>query len=537
MKQITSVFSKFKLLDIFGIPILLCYKERRKFKTNIGASISIGVMAICFYFFVLQLKGWINMENSQTIYSNENFSVQSLLNDNKTIEYTLDNFNYNIYFVVRAEFPNGSMILFQNLTKYFDIQYKYKTPYNVKYDPIESVPCNVRSANDFLRLSYKPDDIPINKSNPVRMCVKEPISMGLMTEKKTHTVWRPALSLQIKPCKNSTNTSSECASENEIKEIMKFISIQASIPKTIYDFKNRTNPIQRMFKYEFYRLDWNLKKSFLYEINPTFFYHDVGYFSDDYQFDNLNFNPSQQTIDINSKTDDYLFQYDIVTSFQVEKYFIRNQKLNDILGSFGGIINLLYTIGNFICFYMNYFLFMRSLLKTTFKFINFGKKIDFTSKLAKENNNKNLEQNSEIIEPKKLFNFSAFHSLFCRLHDKQEKELFEKSKKLLYGYIDIKGIIKRLQEVDKLKNVLLNDSQRFFFDLIPKPEVSCKQNKKNSLFGIENIVKIRLKQTSENIIKENHRKLIESDQNKIGERIISFLGKDTLSALKGKKGM
>ena len=260
MKSISSVISKFKLLDIFGIPIQLCYKEKRKFKTNIGAIISLGVLIMSLYFFVLQLNGWVNVENSTTIYSTENFSVQSLLNDNRSIEYSLDNFNYNVYFVVRAEFPNGSMILFQNLTKYFDIQYKYKTPFNVKYDPVESVPCNVRAANDFLRLSYNPNSIPFDKTNPVRMCVKDPILMGLIADKKTQTVWRPALSLQIKPCKNATNTSSECASENEIREIMKYISIQASIPKTIYDFKNKTDPIQRMFKYEFYRLDWNLKK-------------------------------------------------------------------------------------------------------------------------------------------------------------------------------------------------------------------------------------------------------------------------------------
>ena len=46
------------------------------------------------------------------------------------------------------------------------------------------------------------------------------------------------------------------------------------------------------------------------------------------------------------------------------------------------------------------------------------------------------------------------------------------SKSLLDDYIDIEKIIKKIQEIDKLKLILLTEPQRFLFDLVPKPVVS-----------------------------------------------------------------
>ena len=193
----------------------------------------------------------------------------------------------------------------------------------------------------------------------------------MATELDRGTVNTHSLGLKVKQCINSTENDNFCAQIEEIQQMIKYVTIQASIPKAIYDFKNKTRSIKRMYKDEIFLLYWNLKKILFTEINPTFLYKDYGFFSEDYVFDSVNFNPTQAVFDVNSKTEENVFfYYQILTSFQIEKYYIRNQKLNDIVRSFGGIVNVLYTIGNIICVYLNRFLFVNSLVNLAFN-INF----------------------------------------------------------------------------------------------------------------------------------------------------------------------
>ena len=97
------------------------------------------------------------------------------------------------------------------------------------------------------------------------------------------------------------------------------------------------------------------------------------------------------------------------------------------------------------------------------------------------------------------------------------------SKKILYEYIDLKKIIYRLQDVDKLKNILLNETQKFFFDLIPKPEiVEESKNHKGSIFGVNQIVKQKLKATSQEILRNNFKKL-RTSTNSVDKKIFLLL--------------
>ena len=61
--------------------------------------------------------------------------------------------------------------------------------------------------------------------------------------------------------------------------------------------------------------------------------------------------------------------------------------------------------------------------------------------------------------------------------------------KHLHEYLDIRKIIKRLQDLDKLKMVLLTEDQRRLFEHIPKPYVIDPTNK----FSMESITKYKKK--------------------------------------------
>lgn len=362
--------SYFKYADIFGVPIELYFHGSRRYRSYSSALISTFIIAFSLYLLCLQLIGWNNIDNSTTIYSTENFSVTSLLTENRSIEYTLNSENYNIYFAVWATLPNGNELNYIDLAKYFQIQYKYSpTGDEVNAVNIESESCNTLTQNNFLGLAYN-DSIKPNDVNEFQMCIKSPFKMGLMGDLASQSVFSPSILFEISKCSNETAIKKySCASDEEIQQIIKYVHVQASIPKTIFDFKNKTFPIKRIYKYEDYSLDLNLIKRMANEIDPTFLYKDCGYLFDNYILDSLNFNPNQPTININTKDSDsnVLFQYDITSSYQIEKLYVKNQKLNEMLGSYGGMINLLYTICNFICYYINSYFLSKSLLKIAFQ--------------------------------------------------------------------------------------------------------------------------------------------------------------------------
>lgn len=58
----------------------------------------------------------------------------------------------------------------------------------------------------------------------------------------------------------------------------------------------------------------------------------------------------------------------------------------------------------------------------------------------------------------------------------------------LYEYLDVKNIVRKLQDIDKLKLILFDEKQRSAFELLPKPGIGKRKNN-NSTLTIESIVK------------------------------------------------
>lgn len=367
MKKCKINFSFLKSFDVFGVPIQLTFNERNYYQSYFGAVISSIVRGLVLYFFISQILSWVNIENSTTITSKENYTVQSFLKANRSVEYIWDSSNYNVYFALIGYLSNGEILSYRELSKYFSLEYYYSSDGYDSYEKIESEPCNMRKSYDFLLNDYDREHTSENEINNYTTCVKNPLIMGLRKDPNMKVILRPVLSFQIRKCKNGSAII--CASEDEIKEMIKYVSVQVSIPQTIYDFTNKTSPIKRLYNFEFYYLDWNLKKNIGYEINPTYLYKDQGIFSDDFKFDSINFNPGYKTIDINSKDDsDVLFGYEFSVSFQSDIYYIRNEKFNNLLGRFGGWINIIFKIGSFLCSYFNNFFFTKALINACFKF-------------------------------------------------------------------------------------------------------------------------------------------------------------------------
>ena len=377
-------FNYLKFFDIFGVPIQIYLNRKAKFTSAFGAIISLFVLAISFYFLVKQFISWYNLEAANIISSIENTSAPSLVNDNRTIEYNFDHKNYLIYFSINAWLQDSSVLSYKELNKYLDIKYYYTVDW-INIEMLESEDCNIREINEFLNLAYDENELPENATNHRQMCIKAPMRMGMFPNLEMSDVEISTFMMQIRKCQNTTENNNSCAPIEEIQNNIKYVTVQATIPNTVYDFKNQSSPVKRTYKYEFYSLDLRFSKIISTNLNPTFLYKDYGLFDDDYRIDSINFNPGQQNIDFNSVNEDdpILFNYQLWISDQKNIYYMKNQKLNDIFGNFGGTTSVLFSIGSYICMSINEFLYINSLLNVAFKF-NLKKKGSSVTVISKK---------------------------------------------------------------------------------------------------------------------------------------------------------
>lgn len=112
---------------------------------------------------------------------------------------------------------------------------------------------------------------------------------------------------------------------------------------------------------------------------------------------------------------------------------------------------------------------------------------------------------------------------FCAylLPSKKTRMFYQKGSKHLHEYLDIRKIIKRLQDLDKLKMVLLSDEQRRLFEYIPKPDVLDANNK----FSLESITKYKKKAKDRKISKNfpHTMKTMIEDNDPVNKRILDCL--------------
>ena len=111
--------------------------------------------------------------------------------------------------------------------------------------------------------------------------------------------------------------------------------------------------------------------------------------------------------------------------------------------------------------------------------------------------------NSDDLSPnknmEKTFKFSVFSNICPRF---TKHEVYGEALKNHYEYMDVHNIIKRLQDIDKLKLVLFDENQRRLFETLPKPGILGKSKmsypKKMRLESIVGLKTARVRKSSIN---------------------------------------
>lgn len=84
----------------------------------------------------------------------------------------------------------------------------------------------------------------------------------------------------------------------------------------------------------------------------------------------------------------------------------------------------------------------------------------------------------------------------------------------------MENIIEKLQDIDKLKMILLDENQRKLFSLIPKPGIKAKTTEENQHLTMESLIdlkKIRRKKEPMKTVLKN------LDDNSLNRKMIEFM--------------
>eukprot|EP01017_Pseudomicrothorax_dubius_P029191 TRINITY_DN3521_c0_g1_i5.p1 TRINITY_DN3521_c0_g1~~TRINITY_DN3521_c0_g1_i5.p1 ORF type:complete len:242 (-),score=49.24 TRINITY_DN3521_c0_g1_i5:105-830(-) len=93
-------------------------------------------------------------------------------------------------------------------------------------------------------------------------------------------------------------------------------------------------------------------------------------------------------------------------------------------------------------------------------------------------------KSKELVLHKKAINFGFIGQILPCL-DKVKKSLFDRAKEKVNNYLDIRFIIEKLQEIDKMKQILLTREQMLMMKFIPKPEITEYINSRVHAYEIQ----------------------------------------------------
>ena len=120
-----------------------------------------------------------------------------------------------------------------------------------------------------------------------------------------------------------------------------------------------------------------------------------------------------------------------------------------------------------------------------------------------------------------------------------KEKLFLRSQQQIADQLDILLIMKQVQEIDKLKRILLNDEELYLFNLVSKPMVLLdnktsylsKEDKdkrfKFSLFEKPNLEKDSLQKNYEKVTKY-------AENSEIDKRLLKLIDEDVICFLKNE---
>lgn len=359
-------FSFFSFFDLYGKQFQFYIDRKRTVSSRFGGLISLIVLTLAFYTFGLNLYTWENFQNFKVISSSKSSSPAQLLASGQNFSFTFTHENYFLYFALSADLQNGTFLEYYDLARYFTPRMSYidQNFFTIEI-PLEN--CWKKKQFEFLQQPYEGDD---NARGTKILCLKNDVLMGLMPNQTMQYILNPSLIYQVVKCRNSSENNFSCASEEQIEEMLPFVSLQVSIPKSAYDFRDTENPRKRNWDSQVIHLDYNLVKWYTGFLQQSYLMTDEGIWNEEYKEKSVDFNVENIQYEVsirNNSNNDVLMKFGFHFGFNIQIYYLQNMKLTEIIGTFGGTINLLMSIGQIICNFYNGMIIKHKLINMAFE--------------------------------------------------------------------------------------------------------------------------------------------------------------------------
>lgn len=473
-KQAKKIFRFLGILDLFQQNVSLKLNNRYRVSITLGKILTVGIFVFMLYNFIasdmimranpLVIQQVVQVDTRPKFDFNKENIVLSLAIVDRNNEIQSDSSIFDIY-AMRTLAHNGR---------------------NSQQSFLETEKC---TADYFKRF---PDYFE-NTNRSLATCIKNnnfSIS-GYWDEEKVEQ-----LNIIVMKCSNSSQTGITCKSQEEINKFFEEKFFAFWIEDKSFDMNEYENPIKSKIKYFSRTVEpskTKLIRLFLKESNLVL---DNGYVYpaqkslSTYSLGNMEFD--------DGKSDAAVFGMIIYSSDMKQVFQRRYQKLFDLLASLGGILNvLIISCSIFVKYFYECELTERILNKLyviSNRFENFkhmkrnGFKINpnQTRELIPEQSVERLQSVERSESPFKPGKISL--NFFERINLFRKKKKNRSQKESLYAeYIskcnkklDMIGLIRKLEEIEKIKHILFDEKQLSIFGMLEKQYLYLSDQQKTN---------------------------------------------------------
>lgn len=470
----------FRYIDLFQQNISLKMKNKYRFSLIIGRFFSLGIIIFILY----------NAINSDMINKTNPIVLQESLKNGTRPNIELNKDNFLLAFAISDDYsyyPHDPTIFnfALSLTTYKNGNYSY--------EQIDFELCNQSSLTNFNLVS----DLDLL----YLFCMKVPnfTLKGYWDEKEM-----TFLTIDLKRCINNSE-SNICKSEKEINEFFKIKYLNFFLNQPHFDIKNYENPVLSSIKTLFTGIEVGKRKDLSNYLKKTKVLTDGQIIYESYnEIETYIF--EEGTIDLQI-SDEYLISFIIYSSDYMLVYDRRYEKLFSLLASLGGILHPLLLIGSFIIKYINDWKINELIMNKIYA-------LDVASTQISQNKIANIPKNSII---KNSLKFSLWEKIKYLL---KLKKNFSPKETIYHDYLkksneklDLLQVLQKLEEIERLKLVLLNKKQIAIFDYFSKNVLFNENNFENSKCKIKFTIdaKKRNSQQKNKKILENIKQIKQSE--------------------------
>ncbi len=566
----------FRFIDIFGKNTEFQIEQKPKFKTTSGGIFTfIYAGLIIFLFFTFGGPMMYKMDPETNV--SQIFQIsppKTLISKNDFFFVFGLQDSYAVHFI-DEEIYSAELYLFS----------KNHSTKKIPLEPcsIENMPNDKKISNYFHHQAKALSDL---------YCISKDYDQKIAIQGAWDQTEFDNLKIILSPCNKS---ESVCKSEDDIKEKLKSSFFALYSVDNIFDLMDYEKPAKQIGRDYFTQTTYNLKKIVTNYLKTNWIFNDDGWISKTIsKKEYFSFDSILESFEILEKLD-HIIEFEIRKSYYETYWNRKYKKIQNVLAEMTGFLQII-----FLALYLlskpfvnkEYF---ETLTNSIYNFeldeeelkLNQIKKkkkkktpmnkeerlkkfqniINDTEKKSPVNNNQeDLEKSKKISmkekkSEKKLMNhffqlkesplnlsmIELFKSIFIRETNLQTKKKQRKTGiSSIFSQLDIKFILKKFAEIDKLKVLLLNKDQYHLFEYLPKPMILKnskihmnyanstqmtglnKTSQKNEIIH-HNDVLIKAK-----IVKQAYNNIINKENmNEIDKKLIESLDEDILRLLNG----